>query len=160
MANAIASPEAAESFRFSLKKLFVFFAIVCVLFAAATWSIGFARRIMDTPQECYATMEAAEAFIDYMRANGDDWPQNWEDLRAPFAVIYQRGENSLTFEELKERIDIDFSVDTARLREVGAQSGSNQAKMIRLRSGRQIYWEGAEPNETILKYLNRRPNSL
>jgi hypothetical protein len=140
--------------RYSLKFLFILFAIVAVFLAGATW---FARSlhygIVEGPLDCYATMYAAGTVRTYLMRNNGRWPKGWEDLRPIYEERYKLGENAITFDEMKARLEIDFNVDPYELSKHKSTRDTPPFKVFRLRNGRDSHWEGAEPNTLILQYL-------
>lgn len=143
--------------RFSLRSLFFVFTIVALLVVGATW---FVRSIhygfVEGPLDCYATMYAAGTVRTYLMRNNDRWPIGWEDLRPIFEERYRLGENAITFDELKQRLEIDFEADSAELSLYEFKADAPPFKVFRLRNGRSSYWQGAEPNTLILEYLKKK----
>lgn len=143
--------------RFSLKRFFVVLTFVVLVFALVTWlakSIHYA--FVDGPLNCYATMYGAGTVRSYLQRNGDHWPKSWEDLRPIYEERYKLGENALEFDEMKERLQIDFDVDPRELSHCEVNSDGPPFRVIRLRNGQENYWEGAEPNTLILEYLKAK----
>ncbi|MEX1098314.1 MAG: hypothetical protein WED34_19875 [Planctomycetales bacterium] len=101
----------------------------------------------------YAVWHTAEAIIAYMEQHDDMWPTNWEDLR-PYA---RTGPN--TFEELQERVGIDWNANPEELAKATPLAGKPPFRVIWLKDGTGIHYEGMEPNQMILEYLQQRKQS-
>tara|TARA_R110002111_G_scaffold78983_3_gene125222 strand:+ start:536 stop:1042 length:507 start_codon:yes stop_codon:yes gene_type:complete len=99
----------------------------------------------------YAMWVAPELVIQHMEANNGAWPGNWEDLR-PYYIPGTSIESPSGFENLIERVEIDWTVDVVNLRQ-SLPTNPDDLRVIWLRDGRDDQWLGAGPNELIYKYL-------
>jgi hypothetical protein len=59
-------------------------------------------------------------------------------------------------DELRERVEIDWSADPAELLKQGRKGGQPPFRVIYLRDGSSTHYEGREPNQMILEYLESR----
>ena len=93
--------------------------------------------------------------IEFMEENEGKWPENWNSLK-PF---YERDSKlrSGSFDELKERIFVDFGADVQRMRE---ESLANDHPALRVVFAK--YTSGfhpfSEPNSAIREYLRKSPD--
>ncbi len=91
-----------------------------------------------------------------MEANNGDWPRNWDDLRDDYKTCIARSGQPWTFDELSSRVDIDWDANPISLLPI-ADGADPELRVIWLRSGRDAYWQGREPNTMILDYLKSQP---
>lgn len=112
--------------------------------------------------ELYSQEWVAGMVIRYMESNEGRWPQNWDDLQKPYEVAVSQGGQPWSFEDLRRRVEVDFSANPAELSGTPlTNEGEAGFRVIRLRSGRRHHWEGGEPNLRIWKYLQEHsPRSI
>jgi len=134
--------------------------LLVLLFAASfgTYSAWrFYELITEGVPDMYAQWWVGDMVIEYMKGHDDAWPKNWDDLREPYATcVQQAGNASWSFDELRSRVDIDFSADPAALARVSpSDERSPPFRVIWARSGKRRAYDGAEPNEMVFKYLTK-----
>ena len=111
---------------------------------------------MDAKIDAYAMEWTGGIMVDYLRSNDGRWPGGWEDLRDTFESEATRASPLFTFEELQERVWVDWDFDPdAYFGRHGGKAGSDSFEVVRLRSGRRTFWPGFEPNEMIYEQLAR-----
>ena len=91
---------------------------------------------------------------EHLKANENDWPQSWDDLRDDYETCVARSGQPWTFDEIRHRVTIDFNVNTNELLENGRELTEPNFSVIRLSDGTDSHWEGREPNLIIFNYLN------
>lgn len=127
---------------------------VSALIAAA--AIGY-RHMSATALDAYAVWWVADIVVEYLDTHERRWPQDWDDLRPSFASVCAKvGNAPWRFEELCDRVEIDFSADPKQLEKAPVVEGQPPFRVVYLRSGHKVHYEGAEPNTIIWKYLNGR----
>ncbi len=137
------------NFRFGLRKLFV----VVAVFAVLCWVAYFARQVLDTPFEAYATWDGANLIIAHLEEHEGRWPSGWHELERIWQKRNGRTRGGQSIEELGRRLAIDFKIDVASFASAPATVSDGLPRPIRLRSGRETHWAGAEPNELVHRYL-------
>jgi len=94
--------------------------------------------------------------VKYMERNEGRWPNDWDDLKEPYELGVAQVGRPWTFDELRSRVDVDFSADPNELAKARLHNGRVPFRVISLRSGYYHYWEGSEPNVRIWEYLQKR----
>jgi hypothetical protein len=127
--------------------------IVGAILIGVKW---FAWELGETVRDCYAGEWVGGIVVDYMKTNNGVWPRNWEDLRETYEDHAKKMGRPWTFEELQNRVEVDWSADPIRLTE--AENGRQKPPfpVISLRSGRTASWKGFEPNEMVHRFLTDR----
>jgi hypothetical protein len=110
----------------------------------------FVRQLLEVPKDAYATWDGANLVIAHLRYNDGRWPTGWADLEKTFHNRQVRTHGS-TMEDIGRRLVIQFDVESS---EFASRSAEAIPNVIRLRSGKETYWEGAEPNSRVHQYLN------
>ncbi len=113
---------------------------------------SFYITISVTVPNAYAVWVSAELVIQHMEAHKGAWPSGWDDLR-PYYIPETTIESPTGFKNLINRVEIDWAVDIDSLK-ASIASDANGIKVIWLRDGRDDQWQGAEPNELIMRYLS------
>ena len=137
--------------RFRIRTLLIVVAIAA-LFAFAVSGL---MQINNTIRNAYAGWWVGDMVVEHLRANNDEWPKNWDDLTDDYQTcIANAGAQPWDFDELRNRVKIDWNADPVKLAE--QQSGSEPGfNVIWLADGTNASWADAEPNEIVLRYLNR-----
>jgi hypothetical protein len=141
-----------------------------VIVVIAVWVVVvFIREVLDRPRQAYAVWWTADLVIAYMDRHDGAWPAGWDDLRplaeaAPevaeatgpdaSAIIEFRPKASI--EDLQSRVEIDWSANPDELLKAARHDSGPPFRVIYLRNGRAIHYEGREPNQMILEYLELR----
>ena len=114
--------------------------------------------------------------IWHLRLHTNQWPRSWEDLEATYLVVQDKRfefktNNEIvwrnrditlvsTIEEMKSRLEIDWSIDVDALRRAKGTNGLLPFRVLRLKNGRRTAWEGLEPNMMIWEYLQTASTSI
>jgi len=108
-------------------------------------------------QDANAQEMVAKMVIEYLDANQLEWPDNWTELYGPYLKVNRS--YSLSFQELQDRVQIDWKVDSKELlQRVNSESDDHSAlQLIWLTDEGRSHWKGSEPNEMVIEYLKRMP---
>lgn len=104
-----------------------------------------------TVPNAYAVWVTAELIIQHMETHDGDWPRGWDDIQ-PYYIPGTTIESPSGFDNLKRRVEVDWTVDIPTLRQ-SFPSYSDDLRVIWLRDRRDDQWSDADPNELIFKYL-------
>lgn len=137
--------------RFSLKTLLTLVFAVALLIAAIQ---HVSRQLIAKVRDGYSQQVVAVLLIKFMEENEGKWPKNWNSLEP----IYRRDLKSLNpgvFEELKQRIFVDFSADIERMRRDSLTSEKPAFRVVsaKFTSG---FHPIEEPNTSIHCYLKNK----
>jgi hypothetical protein len=126
--------------------------IVASVFVLVILASGgfFAYRTNEGIRNSYAVWWVADMVIEHLKANDNAWPKGWDDLRKPYETCVLRSGRPWSFDELRDRVDVDWGAD-AKSRLTTDQT----TRVIWLRDGTNAYWENHEPNRLIREYLTR-----
>ncbi len=131
--------------------------LLVILAAGIVGAFSTYRHIDNKIRNSYAQWWVADMIILHLDANGQSWPQSWQDLRDDYDVCVQRSGRPWTFEELSKRVVVDWSVETQSLRNLPAQQSQAPFRVIWLSDGSLAHWQKREPNKMIAEYLRIRP---
>lgn len=104
-------------------------------------------------RDSYAVEWVAGMVIDHMKAHDGAWPASWEDLKDDYESATKEVGQPWTFEELRNRVDVDWSADPNKLLQATPREDGPPFHVIWLRDGSHVSWQGYEPNGMILRYL-------
>jgi hypothetical protein len=135
------------------KVLFTAAALALLLGGGALYLV---RRAAHDAQYAYAVWWVADMVIEYMETHDGAWPRGWDDLREPYETCVRRSGRPWSFEQLRDRVDVDWQADPAQLAATPDTGEDPPFRVIWSRNGRQSHWEGQEPNRKILDYLRNR----
>lgn len=130
-----------------------FLILVLAVVGYAGYSI---YRIPETFREAYALCWVSGMVVDYMEGNDGRWPREWDDLKGPYELAVAQVGRTWTFDDLRSRVDVDFSADPKELAKARVKNGSVPFRVISLRSGYYHYIEGSDPNVRIWEHLQKR----
>jgi hypothetical protein len=144
--------------------------VVIVIGAFAIWaSVVFVQAVLDVPRQAYAVWWTADLVIAYMERHDGAWPRNWEDLRAlaegatevtessePNGHVIVEFRPKASVEELQGHVIVDWDANPDELIRAPRKEGSPPFRVIYLRNGKSTHYEGREPNQMILDYLEWR----
>jgi hypothetical protein len=94
--------------------------------------------------------------IEHLRLHAGVWPKSWDELRATCAdtgTMMLSTNADTEIEELRKRIEIDWSVDPERIRQMRRQGEKAPVTLVRLKNSHHDWMVGAEPNQMIWDYL-------
>jgi len=106
-----------------------------------------------TIPDLYTQEWVAGMVITHMQLNEGRWPTRWEDLEEAFEINAGQAGRPWTFDELRSRVDVDFSADPGELAKTVLQEGKATFRVVTLKSGKRHHWAGGEPNLMIWNYL-------
>ena len=109
--------------------------------------------------EMYCAEWVAGTIIHHMKTNDGGWPRDWDELRRTYADRTKDKGGPWSFEDLHRWVDVDFSADPGVLAQATLPEHGPPFRVVTLKSGRRHYWEGAEPNTMIWRYL-QKPESI
>lgn len=135
--------------------------------AIAVWvAVVFVRAVLDVPRQAYAVWWTADLVVAYMESHEGAWPRGWEDLRPLTEVATEVSETKepdgnvivefrpkAGIQELQRYVEVDWSADPGELLRVPRREAGPPFRVIYLRNGRTTHYEGREPNQMILEYL-------
>lgn len=129
--------------------------VLAVLLIGGTW-FGYSvyRFLYYSMPNAYAAWQLGDIIILHLEMNGGKWPTGWEDLREAHEVCAGRS-SIFSLEELRDRIDVDFAADPAKMAQAVPVGDEPPFQAIRLRDGSRSHWSGQEPNSKIWSHLNR-----
>lgn len=104
----------------------------------------------------YAMERTGGLIVEHLRANDNAWPKGWEDLRDDFGAANAASRTSFTFEELQQRIEIDWDADPVALAKVKPSSDKPPFRVVGIRDGKDVAWGATEPNRMIHEYLREQ----
>lgn len=124
-----------------------------LLLISAVILAGFAiHSSLEVVRDSYAEWDASLAIIHHMKEHGGAWPNSWNELKQAYETTPDlRGPEH--WEELKQRVDVDFQATPSQLVTKQANDNKPPFKVVWLRNGKAHHWEGAEPNAVIFEYL-------
>ena len=127
------------------------------LVVAGTQSI---RTTINRINNEYAAEHAAEMLTEFL-AKHHRWPRDWEELHGVCAVaIPDEKSRDDTFQNVKERVWIDFDVTPEQLRAAIQAQQEEPPILLRLRSGERAVWYGADLNKRVLDHLRSPTTGL
>jgi hypothetical protein len=117
----------------------------------------------------YAVWWTADLVIEHMETHGGAWPRSWDELHLTSQQAYKGTVSTnrdgtwiaefrprASLDDLQQRVEIDWMADPASLALVKRPSKGPPFRVIRLRNGKATHYEGREPNEMILEYLESK----
>jgi hypothetical protein len=104
--------------------------------------------------DAYGQWVLADVVIQYMEWHDGAWPRDWNDLQEPFEE--HRGFGYCSLEELRDRLDIDFTANPKELARAEPEEDESPFCVIWLRNGKHHHWQRAEPNRLVWEYLQER----
>lgn len=113
-------------------------------------------RATETTHNSLAAWRAADMVISRLASNNNEWPENWAALEDDYRKIPEQGPHR-TFDDIANRVTIDFDVDTSKLDGTGKESKPN-FRVIYCSDGSNIHPNIPDPNLLIQAYLDRNPD--
>jgi hypothetical protein len=106
----------------------------------------------------YAQWWVADMVTLHLDANHQQWPRSWDDLVDDYEVCVARSGRPWSFEELSERVVVDWNTETQYLRTIPPQRGRPPLfRVIWARYGSTAPLGRKEPNTIIAEYLRTHP---
>ena len=148
--------------RMTRRKRNIIVAVLAIVLAGVGFLIWSAYRLKGASLDAYAAWWTADLVIEHMERNGGSWPRSWDELR-PTSEAYG-GTASTTprikefrprasIEDLQQRVELDWKADPKELVKAEFTESGPPFRVIWLRNGSSIFYEGREPNEMVLHYL-------
>lgn len=139
-----------------LKRVLLF----ALAFAGVYVCYSLTRAAFEAPEitrDAYAQLWVVDALKKHMHLNSGEWPRNWEELAPSFSVMARESNCEWVLDQLRQRVEIDFTANPVELAKVRAVNGTVPFRVIWLRSGKPgRHWKGAEPNHAIWEWLQLR----
>jgi hypothetical protein len=126
------------------------------LIAGVLAAVKVYRDIDDLVRDCYAQWWVAGMVNTFMDFNDGQWPQSWEDLEEPYEIHAARAGRPWTFDDLRSRVEVDFSANPEELAKTALNDGKATFRVVYLRNGKQHHYEGTEANSLIWEHLQKR----
>jgi len=126
---------------------------ICFGIAVALVAIYVFWSANKTMRNAYATWWAADMVVAHLQKNRDQWPKSWSDLRDDYEECVQTSGEPWTFDEIRNRVYIDFSATTDQLKRSANASGP-EFDVIHAADGSNAHWQSREPNTIIFNYLH------
>jgi len=125
--------------------------LLAAFVACVAWAF-FAYRSMDaTIRNAYAQWWVADMVTLHLEANDESWPNSWDELRDDYETSVKTSGRPWSFEELNQRVVVNWNVDTTKLKKIVADG--LDFRVIWLRDGTTSYWKSSEANQIIRDYL-------
>lgn len=124
-------------------------ACVALLLVAAY----FLHRMSEGVHNSYAVWWVADMVVEHMKANDNQWPQNWDDLQDDYQTCVKRSGQPWSFDELSSRTQIDWQAVPSDLLAQSKGHETAQFRVITLTDGTDSHYQSCEPNQIILDYL-------
>ena len=109
-----------------------------------------------TIRNMYAQWWVADMVTLHLEANGESWPNSWDELRDDYETCIKTSGRPWSFEELSQRVVVNWNVDTTKLKKDVADG--SDFRVIWLRDGTTSCWKSREPNQIIRDYLRLKMN--
>lgn len=126
--------------------------IVVALIVIAVLCIAY--NVNQTIRDSYAVWWVSDMVIEHLRLNDDTWPTGWNDLRDDYETCVERSGQPWTFEELRNRVTIEFDANVSELKDRSRGREQPDFSVIWLSDGSDSHWTGHEPNTKLLQYFN------
>ncbi len=124
-------------------------AVLALLVAGSViaFSVIQVRSLVGLPSDAYASDWCAIFVIEHLKSTENRWPTGWDELRDEFDRMAEPSHYAWTFQELQDRVDLDFDVTADHVREADPP-----LTVFELSSGRKVSYNG-DPNKLIRHYL-------
>lgn len=132
--------------------------LAVAVFACMLAIVFYLSHLGSSIRDMYAVWWVGDMIVLHLEKTEDHWPRCWDDLKDDYDTCVARAGQPWTFQELRDRVEIDWKANVDDLRAVPPDSsGDVPFRVVRLRSGRKGYWAGREPNRMIHRYLQKLP---
>ncbi|WP_442511261.1 hypothetical protein SH528x_002931 [Novipirellula sp. SH528] len=134
--------------QYSSRHLMFATAFVAVAIWSITTTVARTRQNIEAVQSTYAARLVTQMCVAHMKANGDAWPKDWEDIRDDFAPCLARSGQTWTFAELNDRVGVDWHFNPK-----DSQFGLESSSVVWIASNPTQEFYGTHPNEIVSQYL-------
>ena len=135
--------------RFRLRTLLLAVVIVAALCLGLRNAYQTIRRVTSFN----ASQFVASMCIEHMKANGDSWPCDWEELRDDYATCLVRSGRDWDFDDLQHRVEINFAADPHHPPSTSPASPQPDFRFLRSRYGQPSHGPNQSPDASIQTYL-------
>ena len=136
------------------KTLATFVSMLVVSGILLIWSTN------NTIRDAYCQWWVADMIIEHLIAHQNRWPQSWDDLRDDYETRVARSGQHWTFEELKDRVGVDWDVNIEELKAATASPHEPPFRVVWPTKGFEgDHWERREPNRLIWDHLQSTVSS-
>lgn len=140
--------------KFSIRTALVLTAVTAILLTIGIGVWRVKEHLEESVSNSYRLVSAGELFLEYKKDTGS-WPLNWESLEQYAATNRSRLYACESFDDLRNNIAIDFSLDLTRVDTTTAWSHINpQIRIIASKTG-ETNGATCDPNELIYSELQR-----
>ncbi len=141
-----------EKPQFGLKWLLLTIAACAIVFAG----VRFTRQVLQVPNDAYAMWAAGDVLLDYMTANGTEWPDSWKTLADFHSASGKTTTMVGPFADMQARVYIDFSFDPhAAMSAISHDDAAPDFRVVTLKDGGDTHWSGMEPNQRVFDHLKQ-----
>ncbi|MCX5662009.1 MAG: hypothetical protein NTW19_20205 [Planctomycetota bacterium] len=121
--------------------------------------IGIAfHYLSQTNLDRYACADAGVLVAVYMRSHDGAWPRGWDDLKGVYRSFQDEWERRRAFEDMMDRVQIDFTIDGEALRK-DPPDRKSLASAIKPRR-RIDFCHGSQMAEGILLHYLEHPETF
>lgn len=113
--------------------------------------------------DAYAAWDAGTLVIEYLETHDRQWPRSWEELYSAADTLEDHGRHlygagGSVYGDLHDVVAVDWEADVRAIAAFDWNRG--KLRVITRADGTDfpVVWEGAEPNEMVWSYLNKRPD--
>ena|SRR5258706_16333366 len=144
----------------TVKKKVALSILAVVILLAVYFGYGIYEMAFVLIPNSYAAWITGDLIVEYMKTHSDRWPRSWDELRQAKESLKRQGRPIYwKFEELPQKIKIDWSADPVALAK--AQSLSNEVpfQVVTKLDGSRVdarWGEDTEPNRKIYDYLKEK----
>jgi hypothetical protein len=139
------------------KRKWILCSVIGALLALVGWAVASIRGDL---RDSYGQWVTAELIIRFQQQRGR-LPAGWQELEPVYGDGRGLHHGGLNFTQVQQRVAVEFSrlPELQSLALTTTNAGSIPT-IIRTKSGRSPYWQGAEPNRLIYEYFvgQARPN--
>lgn len=138
--------------RTSIRSVLLLISGFAIIFASIAGVLRFKQRLEDSIINSYRLTCVGQLMLEYKDATGK-WPHDWDDLESHAKLVGFEFYTNPNFEELRDNIRIDFSIDLETINtNVPWSELAPQIEVVKAKTG-QTYGATLQPNEAIYRQL-------
>jgi len=126
--------------------------VVLVVAGGAWYAVHMARQVLVVVNDAYAVEWTTTFIIEHMKANNNQGPRGWEDLKDEHDRLGSADNYPCPWEKLQTRVVVDWNADPVELAKADIRADP-PFRVIRIVDGSKHQWKGMEPNRMNLEYL-------